>query len=79
MSLAIPSDDEKDDLLLACRYGDLEDIEQFVNKFGPDAINDIRDHSGNTVLHMVCANGHAGVSFTTRCTPSSSRKLTHAR
>ncbi|THG94921.1 hypothetical protein EW026_g6639 [Hermanssonia centrifuga] len=59
MSLAIPSDDEKDDLLLACRYGDLEDIEQFVNKFGPDAINDIRDHSGNTVLHMVCANGHA--------------------
>ncbi|KAI0343626.1 cytoplasmic protein [Trametopsis cervina] len=58
MSLAVPTNEEKEDVLLACRYGDVEDIEQFVAKFGPDPLNDIRDDRGNTVLHMVCANGH---------------------
>ena len=61
MSLSIPTDEEKDELLLSCRYGDLEDIQQFVSKFGPDSLNNIRDESRNTVLHMVCANGHTGV------------------
>lgn len=61
MSLSIPTDENKEDLLLACRYGDLEDIQQFIDTFGPDSLNDIRDDSGNTVLHMVCANGHTGV------------------
>jgi len=58
MSLAVPTDEEKDNVFLASRYGDVEDIEQFVIKFGPDPLNDIRDDRGNSVLHMVCANGH---------------------
>lgn len=61
MSLAVPTEEEKDDVFLACRYGDVEDIEQFVSKFGPDPLNDIRDERGNSVLHMVCANGHKGM------------------
>ena len=61
MSVAVPSDEEKDEVLIACRYGDLEDVEQFIAKFGPDSLNDIRDDRGNTVLHMVCANGHIGM------------------
>ena len=63
MSLSVPTDEDKDELLLSCRYGDLDDIKQFVDTFGPDPLNDVRDESGNTVLHMVCANGHTGVSL----------------
>jgi uncharacterized protein len=54
------SDDDKDDLLLACRYGDLEDVQTFVTDHGSEVLNEIRDDNGNTVLHMVCANGHTG-------------------
>lgn len=61
MSFSTPTDEDKDELLLSCRYGDLEDIQQFVEKFGPDSLNDIRDGGGNSVLHMVSANGHTGV------------------
>ncbi|KAH8096797.1 cytoplasmic protein [Cristinia sonorae] len=59
MSIPLPTDDDKDDLLLSCRYGDIEDIQAFVDKFGSGPLNDIRDHSGNCALHMVAANGHA--------------------
>jgi len=52
------SDDDKDDLLLACRYGDLEDVQTFVTDYGSEVLNEIRDDNGNSVLHMVCANGH---------------------
>lgn len=55
-----PTDDEKDELLLSCRYGELEEIQQFVEKFGNEALTDVHDANGNTVLHMVCANGHTG-------------------
>ncbi|GJE98171.1 ankyrin repeat domain-containing protein [Phanerochaete sordida] len=58
MSRPIPTEDEKDEVLLAARYGDIEDLQQFVEKFGAEPLNDIRDGSGNSVLHMVCANGH---------------------
>ncbi|KAI0685584.1 cytoplasmic protein [Cytidiella melzeri] len=58
MSLAVPTDEEIEDVLLSCRYGDIDDIEQFVAKYGSDSLNDIRDDRGNSVLHMVCANGH---------------------
>ena len=34
MSLATPTQDDLDDLLLSCRYGDTEDIQQFID--GPD-------------------------------------------
>ena len=63
MSESAPSsitDDDKDDLLLACRYGDLEDVQTFVTQHGPEIINEIHDDNGNSVLHMVCANGHIG-------------------
>ncbi|KAH9911130.1 ankyrin [Amylocystis lapponica] len=58
MSVSTPSPEDTDDLLLACRYGDLDDIHQFVDRFGPEPLNSIRDDNGNTVLHMVCGNGH---------------------
>ena len=54
------TDDVKDDLLLACRYGDLEDVQTFVTEHGPETLNEIHDNNGNCVLHMVCANGHTG-------------------
>ena len=57
-----PSDEEKDELLLSCRYGDLEDVQEFVNKFGPGCLEDLRDDNGNTILHMICGNGHSGES-----------------
>ena len=59
MSLPL-TDDDKDDLLLAARYGDLEDVQSFVVKHGVTAIAGIRDENGNSILHMVCANGHLG-------------------
>ncbi|KDR75580.1 hypothetical protein GALMADRAFT_248063 [Galerina marginata CBS 339.88] len=57
MSLTL-SDDDKDDILLACRYGDLEDVQAFVKQHGASCLTDIRDENENSVLHMVCANGH---------------------
>lgn len=57
-----PTEDEKDELLLSCRYGDLEDIQQFVKQFGQDAVAEVRDDNGNTVLHMAAGNGHEGES-----------------
>ena len=70
MSHPIPSGDEKDEFLLSCRYGDLEDIQQFVEKYGAGCLDDIRDGSGNTALHMICANGHIGESFSIRPHPT---------
>ncbi|KAF4620447.1 hypothetical protein D9613_000942 [Agrocybe pediades] len=52
------SDEDKDELFLSCRYGDLEDVQTFVTQHGAAALNDLRDENGNCVLHMVCANGH---------------------
>ncbi|CAA7260484.1 unnamed protein product [Cyclocybe aegerita] len=53
-----PSEDVKDDVLLACRYGDLEDVEAFVKQYGTSALADVRDENGSTILHMIAANGH---------------------
>lgn len=61
MSVSNPTNDDYEDLVLSSRYGDLEDIQHFIDRFGPDHLNDARDDNGNTVLHMVCANGHAGM------------------
>lgn len=55
-----PTDDDKYELLVSCRYGDLEDVQAFVKKFGASALGEARDENGNTILHMVCANGHLG-------------------
>ena len=62
MSLATPTPDDLDELLLSCRYGDTEDIQQFIDRFGPDALATAHDDAGNTVLHMVAGNGHTGMS-----------------
>lgn len=61
MSLLIPTDEDKEELLLSCRYGELDEVQQFVAKFSSDTLNDIRDHNGNTALHMVCGNGHTDI------------------
>ena len=59
-----PTDDELSELFLSCRYGDLEDVQQFIAKYGSGADSALvtaRDDNGNTVLHMCCANGHLGM------------------
>ncbi|PFH52199.1 hypothetical protein AMATHDRAFT_57565 [Amanita thiersii Skay4041] len=56
-----PTDEEKDDLLLSCRYGDIDDVREFTLKYGQDSLASIRDDNGNCVLHMVSGNGHIDV------------------
>ena len=59
---SIPSPDDIEDLLLSCRYGDLDDVRTFIDTFGPSPLAEARDENGNTILHMACANGHTGKS-----------------
>ncbi|CAE6354436.1 unnamed protein product [Rhizoctonia solani] len=56
--MTAPTNDDYEDLVLSCRYGDIDDVRLFVDKFGVEAAASARDENGNTVLHMVCANGH---------------------
>jgi ankyrin repeat protein len=58
----LPSDDDKEDVLISCRYGDLEEIQEFVKKFGRNLLSDVRDENGNSVLHMAAGNGHTGIN-----------------
>lgn len=56
-----PSADEKSEFLLSCRYGELDDVRQFVDTYGArTALLDVHDDNGNTPLHMVAGNGHEG-------------------
>ncbi|KAF9222400.1 cytoplasmic protein [Gyrodon lividus] len=57
----VPTLDEEEDLLLSCRYGDLQDVKDFITKFGAEAASDVQDENGNTAIHMTCANGHTDV------------------
>ncbi|KAK0190978.1 ankyrin repeat-containing domain protein [Armillaria mellea] len=59
MTSNIPTAADKDELLLSCRYGDIEDVQLFADKYGAETLSGIRDDNGNTVLHMICGNGHA--------------------
>ncbi|TDL16455.1 cytoplasmic protein [Rickenella mellea] len=59
--MTVPTIDERDELLLSCRYGELEEVQQFVEKYGKEIVSDIKDENGNTVLHMVSGNGHLEV------------------
>lgn len=63
-SYATPTTEDVEEVLLACRYGepvtDLEEVMEFVRKFGSEALAAARDHRGNTVLHMSGGNGHPG-------------------
>ncbi|KAF8885981.1 ankyrin repeat-containing domain protein, partial [Infundibulicybe gibba] len=59
--MATPTDDECADLLLSCRYGELDEVRQFVEHFGGTHLAGIHDDNHNTILHMVCGNGHLDV------------------
>ncbi|CAE7221894.1 unnamed protein product [Rhizoctonia solani] len=56
--MSSPTNDDYEDLILSCRYGDIDDVRSFVDKFGTEAVASARDENGNTVLHMISANGH---------------------
>ena len=58
-----PSAEQVEDILLSCRYGELDEVKEFVEAYGADALVDARDDRGNTVLHMCCGNGHLGRFF----------------
>jgi ankyrin repeat protein len=58
--MSTPTTDEKDDFILSCRYGDIEDVKLFVDQFGIAVAAEVKDDNGNTPLHMLCGNGHAG-------------------
>lgn len=57
-----PSPDDSEDLLLSCRYGDIDDVKSFIDRFGRATVGEARDENGNNVLHMASANGHLGES-----------------
>lgn len=55
-----PSANEQEELLLSARFGELDEVKAFEDKYGAVALANARDESGNTILHMACANGHQG-------------------
>ncbi len=57
-----PSPDDMEDLFLSCRYGDIDDVKSFIDRFGTAPVGEARDENGNNVLHMASANGHIGKS-----------------
>ncbi|KAI9573279.1 cytoplasmic protein [Boletus coccyginus] len=56
-----PTDEDREDVLLSCRFGDLPDVAHFVAAFSADTLDTVHDDSANSVLHMAAANGHADV------------------
>lgn len=75
----LPTDDDKENLLLSCRYDDLDEVQGFVTKFGSDVLSSVRDDNGNTVLHMTCGNGHIGETRSHRITFHIPRVLIRVR
>ncbi|WVF68513.1 hypothetical protein IAT40_003280 [Kwoniella sp. CBS 6097] len=61
MSRPTPTAEEVEEILLSARYGELNEIKEFVDKFGAESLGSARDERGNTVLHMCCGNGHLEV------------------
>lgn len=59
-NMAKPTEEESQEFLLSCRYGELDEVKEFVEKFGAEVVSDIRDDRGNSALHMICGNGHLG-------------------
>jgi hypothetical protein len=56
-----PTEDELDDVLLSCRYGELEELRHFVETFGIESFAEgVKDERGTTGLHYICGNGHLG-------------------
>lgn len=56
-----PSKEDQEEFLLSCRYGEIDEVRQYVETNGPGSIVEARDNRGNTALHMCCANGHIGM------------------
>ncbi|KAI0253702.1 hypothetical protein BJV78DRAFT_1191363 [Lactifluus subvellereus] len=62
MNHPTPSPDDTEELLLACRYGDIEDVTSFFERFGTAPMGDARDengntnHAGSTALHWAALN-----------------------
>ena len=56
--LTPPSEDDLEDIILSARYGELNELKQFIIEFGIDALADAKDGRGNGCLHMAAANGH---------------------
>ena len=67
-SVSSPTSEDIEELLLIARYGELDELESFIEKFGTKPLIDARDEDGNTVLHMVCGNGHIGAADSTQRT-----------
>ena len=56
------TEEEKEDAFFSCRYGEIDEVQSFVKKYGAAELASIRDDQQNTVLHMICGNGHEGKS-----------------
>ena len=52
---------DREDLILSCRFGDLQFVQESVSKFGKHPLKDLRDPNGNTLLHLCSGNGDIGV------------------
>jgi ankyrin repeat protein len=52
---------EKEDFLLSCRYGELDEVKEYLSKFDTENLLSIRDDNGSTCLHMCAGNGHDGM------------------
>lgn len=58
--MAKATQEELDDILLSCRFGELDEVKEFAQKYGYEPFAEVRDDRGNTALHMICGNGHVG-------------------
>ncbi|KAF8131887.1 cytoplasmic protein [Boletus edulis] len=56
-----PTENHKQDLLLSCRFGDLDDVQHFIDTFPHESLDGVQDDNGNSVLHMTAANGHTDI------------------
>ncbi|WWC95415.1 hypothetical protein V866_002278 [Kwoniella sp. B9012] len=61
MSKPTPVTEDIEEVLLSARYGEVDELKEFVEKFGAGPLAEARDERGNTVLHMCCGNGHIDV------------------
>ncbi|WWD04188.1 hypothetical protein V865_002255 [Kwoniella europaea PYCC6329] len=61
MSKPAPTTEDVEEVLLSARYGEVDELKEFVERFGAGPLSEARDERGNTVLHMCCGNGHIDV------------------
>lgn len=51
---------DNDDILFAARFGEESELNDYIHHFGFDNVLNARDERNNSILHMLCANGHLG-------------------